>query len=706
MLKPRYSLGAMAELIDALVMVAASGSFGLFTDKEDAECVAVVDALGSIDVKSCEDFRFTFVTDNEVDEDAVGCFCKGPMFPYRELIWKLAEDLIPEGAFYGKVEPVVLQKRSRPKHIVGGRLVYRKLEEYNQPSSVTPVPRRVEFQPSAAASKLRDAAVKSYEKMEKCLAQGVKEDVQGHLAGPSVSLHQRDDNLRVKAIHVGQMILFDVGRASPRFSQLFVDGVIVNDDGIVGAFNDMVLCGLEPQVVLSYGAEVSRFLHWMKATGLGFEDLSDLRVAGFIRNSAGRGKTVPGRVKSSLVWLQRLADLNFGADKVEVMRMVKSTRNSKESSDPEAAKMIPIEIVRKLEHGCKSASTGVLRLFCGLGCLLTFGVKRWSDAQRLSSLELGTDALVVKSWKSKKKKTSITWGALRSGFEMADWAVSFMKTLSEFGLPGEDYLLHAPRVDMMGFTRSPARWNDAERGIHAALIDVGVPVDEAISFTLHSFKHLLVTAGRQLQVPEPAIDVMAGWTVKSSSGMAAIYDSVSATSELLYKDYVHKNIQSGWTISETGSIPQAPLVSFNTAHSTAPLGCDVSPPKKAKLDQKGAGLQLQRMRDSPLNESIVQVLNQLTGGVHLFAHKSNWKNPSTVCGRWPCGSIKNPANGAEFGQTSETWTALNSFNSFCELCYGDAYPVDRCLPTPLRLKKGFQESESSASSESENSEIY
>ena len=239
--------------------------------------------------------------------------------------------------------------------------------------------------------------------MEKSLAQGVKEDVQGHLAGPSVSLHQRDDSLRAKAIHVGQMILFDVSQASPRFSQVFVDGVIVNDDGIVGAFNDMVLCGLEPQVVLSYGAEVSRFLHWMKATGLGFGDLSDLRVAGFIRNSAGRGKTVPGRVKSSLVWLQRLADLNFGADKVEVMRMVKSTRNSKESSDPEAAKMIPIEIVRKLEHGCKSASTGVLRLFCCLGCLLTFGVKRWSDAQRLSSLELGTDALVVKSWKSKKK---------------------------------------------------------------------------------------------------------------------------------------------------------------------------------------------------------------------------------------------------------------------------------------------------------------
>ena len=112
----------------------------------------------------------------------------------------------------------------------------------------------------------------------------------------------------------------------------------------------------------------------------------------------------------------------------------------------------------------------------------------------------------------------------------------------------------------MGFTKSPARWADAERGIHAALVDCGLPVDDAISFTLHSFRHLFVTAGRQLQIPELAIDMMAGWAVKGASGMASVYDSVSASSELAYKDFVHKSFQNGWALSETGAIPMAPNV--------------------------------------------------------------------------------------------------------------------------------------------------
>ena len=241
--------------------------------------------------------------------------------------------------------------------------------------------------------------------------------------------------------------------------------------------------------------------------------------------------------------------------------------------------MVPAEVVRLLEHGCFKASTGVLRIFCGLGCLLTFGIKRWSDAQRVKTLDLCEDALVAVTWKSKKKKTSITWGALRSGFEKCDWAQGFVDALGAFGFPGPDYLIHSPRVDMLGFTKSPARWADAERGIHAALVDVGLPVDEAVKYTLHSFKHLFITAGRQLQIPEPAIDVMAGWTPKSASGMARVYDSVSVSAELLYKDFIHKNFQSGWTLRDTGSIPMVPKVPFGDMHKGEPLDENSSPPK-------------------------------------------------------------------------------------------------------------------------------
>ena len=106
--------------------------------------------------------------------------------------------------------------------------------------------------------------------------------------------------------------------------------------------------------------------------------------------------------------------------------------------------------------------------------------------------------------------------------------------------------------------------------MHAALIDVEVLVDQALAFTLHSFKRVLVTAGRLPHIPEPAIDVMAGWRVKSCSGAAAIHDSVSAISELVCKCFVRMNIQNGLALASTGSIPMAPKVSFSQISAAPP----------------------------------------------------------------------------------------------------------------------------------------
>ena len=77
-------------------------------------------------------------------------------------------------------------------------------------------------------------------------------------------------------------------------------------------------------------------------------------------------------MRLALIWLQRLVDVPFGADKVEFQKMVRSSDGSKKESGPEGAKMIPDEIVRLLEGGVYTARTGVLRIFCGLGCKFCF----------------------------------------------------------------------------------------------------------------------------------------------------------------------------------------------------------------------------------------------------------------------------------------------------------------------------------------------
>ena len=65
-------------------------------------------------------------------------------------------------------------------------------------------------------------------------------------------------------------------------------------------------------------------------------------------------------------------------------------------------------------------------MFAGLCCLFTFGVKRLSGAQRVESIELKSDALVIKSGKSKKKMSAITRGALRVGIGGTEWAQPFL----------------------------------------------------------------------------------------------------------------------------------------------------------------------------------------------------------------------------------------------------------------------------------------
>ena len=690
-----------AVLSDALRMVSATFDMGFFRDDEDVDLKTLMDALAKIEVSSTEDFRMTFVVDDVVDKGVMDQFTVGDLGRFRSVLETLAEELIPEGGpvLAPPVEPV--RKKPRLSHNVGGRLVFKPVEEYlSTPSASNQGGVKGRLELSLAARKHRETAVKSMAKMQEKLAVGAQEDKSGHLGG-STSLHQRDEGLRVRAVELGYAVLQELGSASPRFQEIFPEGALTRDPGLREAFDDMIIHGVDPKVVISQVAEVWRFLHWLSALGLSIGDISELRVAGFIKNAAGRGKSVPGRVRNSLIWLQHVTGIEIGADKVEIQKMVKTAVGpGSRASDPEGAVMIPVEVVKRLEEGVFRARTGLLKIFCGLGCLLTFGVKRWSDAQHVAEMTIAGDALVVKSWKSKKKKRAILWGALRSGFCGTDWVTPFMRSLKEYGFPGEDYLITAPRTDLMGFTKTPARWGDAERGIHAALIEVGVDVDEAISYSLHSFRHLLVTAARQLGMPEPSIDVMAGWASKSASGMASVYDSVPVSAEFVHKKAVHDNIRRGWTLVPVGEIPGKPIVPLTGASPSAASPSKVKfLPPAAKLTQRGAAMQLERMKTCPLNSTVRQVLNTQAGLVHLVveAPAVSPKNPSTVCNTWKCGSSKWPGKNTRFSATSTEWTGENCKYGFCDRCYGDNYPVERAVKDAVDAPGSGSSSDSSSS---------
>ena len=229
-----FFLLAMAVMLkDALNVVAASADLGLFAD-DGSELSLLLTRLRDIDVESCEDFRLAFITDDEIDNDALKAFGTGDMFPYRELLWKFAQEVIPDGAFTGSVSQTSeLKKRACPSHLVCGRLVYRKLEDYCPPKpDPKPLSSGISFRPSSSTLKLRNSVAKSVARMEDKIARGVVKDKTSHLTAKSTSLHERADGVRDRAIDVGFDLLGEAGNLSPRYSQVFgCNGDIVLDEG-------------------------------------------------------------------------------------------------------------------------------------------------------------------------------------------------------------------------------------------------------------------------------------------------------------------------------------------------------------------------------------------------------------------------------------------------------------------------------------------
>ena len=131
--------------------------------------------------------------------------------------------------------------------------------------------------------------------------------------------------------------------------------------------------------------------------------------------------------------------------------------------------------------------------------------------------------------------------------------------------------------------------------------------------------------------------------------------------------------------------------------ATKPVDENTSPPKPK--------FQRRRVVDSPLDDSVIHVVNRSIGCVHLFLQRSKlfrFKDPKSVCSSWSCGTPDMPAKGAIFSTAFDTWKEENSAYGFCERCCGDCYPKDRCVATPVKSKGKDSSSDSSSSSESES----
>ena len=199
------------------MLTAATYQLGLPLDSDIPLLDSLLSALSAADISSTSDFRFTFVTNDEVDMEAVDEFASGELAKFHKLINHVAEDLIDEDC--GQVRAVKLRKRALPSHNVCGRLVYQRLEDFEDERSsrksgpaqpLRLVGAATSDGAKTAAEKLRVSALRSQAKLDERLLRGQSEDLGGHLDVNGATLHTRAEAQKEKAVESGYLVLKEV----------------------------------------------------------------------------------------------------------------------------------------------------------------------------------------------------------------------------------------------------------------------------------------------------------------------------------------------------------------------------------------------------------------------------------------------------------------------------------------------------------------
>ena len=274
--------------------------------------------------------------------------------------------------------------------------------------------------------------------------------------------------------------------------------------------------------------------------------MEDFDDATFLRDQASRGPSVARRVYRALVWAEK--SLWFGSLCIApCCRITGPGFQGGCICRGCVCRMATTAMLTSMEAAIDSAQSLPLRVYAGMCCALAHGVLRWRDLLRSEDLHLTADALVGVTWLMKKKSRKIPWAALRRGLTNTDWAGRWVCVLTEAGLPGADYVLMGVSSDFLSFRPRVASYSDGVNAMRMLLVNSGMEPQVALSFTLHSWRHLFPTAARQLRLPEHGQVEMGHWATGTS--ILRRYDSMACFAELIAKSKITDAFSGGWEIA-------------------------------------------------------------------------------------------------------------------------------------------------------------
>ena len=124
--------------------------------------------------------------------------------------------------------------------------------------------------------------------------------------------------------------------------------------------------------------------------------------------------------------------------------------------------------------------------------------------------------------------------------------------------PSLDHLVQRPDALLSAFSACPAKWADANRALQLLLRLGWVQSEVAITYSMHSMRHVAPTLGRQLGIDLEVLNVMGGWAGRFP--MPLRYDAAECTAELVPKLSIIDNVASGWRPVPRGQLLARPVV--------------------------------------------------------------------------------------------------------------------------------------------------
>ena len=465
------------------------------------------------------------------------------------------------------------------------------------------------------------------------------------------------------------------------YTQLFGDkGTDVPDPSLVVMLeemffqvkgkNDEASKTASTETVRKYVRDATVFLDWITAHSLTLDSITAFQVAAFLRDRVPLGKSVPTRCFYALRWMSDMTGVQLHTSSPFVLGQAGLSVSS-DRAPPKQAKCPDVELIERIEKCCADESQPVvIRVVAGLLCCLAHGSLRWSDAQRSLELYLGRD--MIRARAIMKRRSQLTpWVAARRGFSNVDWGGAWFTCLKKLGMPGPDYLLYEP-VSCESVRMVPASYATIVNYMRMVLCStpVGLAINEAIEYSMHSWRHLYPTMSNQLGLSSDQQEAIGHW--KKGSAMPLHYDAEQNSLEIHAKQRVLRAVSNGFRVGKKGEfIMPEPTENRDEEPPVSEDQLVWESAEVAGTDRPARG-GLSQFEVMP-----VHVEDLKTQKLHLYS-----TGKRAVCNTWDCGCPDDPLkykNGdirALFHPSCEAVDLKSkSLDLVCQTCFSDINAV-------------------------------